>query len=208
MIKDDSIQQFLDDLASKSSTPGGGSAAAIIGTMGAALVSMIANLTIGKKNYESVESKMKELLDQSEEIRRRLIELVQADITVFNQVMDSYAMPRDTEVEKQQRSEAVQKALIAATEVPLNCAGLCAEIIELSAQVAESGNLNVISDAGVAALSGHAALRSAALNVSINLANIKDDEFVKDRHAQLERIVNGCGKRTEEVYNLVVDKLK
>ncbi len=208
MIKDDSIQQFLDDLASKSSTPGGGSATAVFGAMAAALVSMVANLTIGKENYESVETKMKELLEQSEDIRQRLIDLIQADIAVFNQVMDSYALPKDTEDKKQQRSQAIQKALMAATEIPLDCAKLSAEIIELSAQVAESGNFNVVSDAGVAVLSSHAAIRSAALNVNINLANIKDENFVNDRRAQLEQIMSGTGVRTEEIYNLVANKLK
>ena len=176
--------------------------------MAAALVSMVANLTIGKENYESVETKMKELLEQSEDIRQRLIDLIQADIAVFNQVMDSYALPKDTEDKKQQRSQAIQKALMAATEIPLDCAKLSAEIIELSAQVAESGNFNVVSDAGVAVLSSHAAIRSAALNVNINLANIKDENFVNDRRAQLEQIMSGTGVRTEEIYNLVANKLK
>jgi methenyltetrahydrofolate cyclohydrolase len=208
MIKDSSIEQFLDDLAAKSSTPGGGSAAAVIGAMAAALVSMVANFTVGKKNYESVNEDMESVLFRSEKYRKEFVEMIQADVDVFNNVMSAYGMPRGTDEEKQTRGVAIQSALKKATDVPLSCAVLCLDIIELSRQVAEKGNSNVISDAGVAVLAAEAALGSAALNVYINIANIKDSEFADDRRKRLEAILNASAPLTEQVYNLVKSKLE
>jgi formiminotetrahydrofolate cyclodeaminase len=207
MIKDKSVQTFLDELASKASTPGGGSAAAIMGAMGASLLSMVANLTVGKKNYEGVEEDMKKLLQRTEELRSGLTGMVKADVEVFDKVMAAYGMPKDSEERKTRRSAAIQTALKEATDVPLECARLCAEVIRLSEPVAEMGNNNVISDAGVAVLAAYAALRSAALNVYINIGGIKDEEFVQDRRGQLEEIMDGMGKLNEEVYELVKGKL-
>ena len=207
MIKDKPIQTFLDELASKSSTPGGGSAAAIMGAMGAALVSMVCNLTIGKQNYLDVEDDMKDVLRRAEELRERLTDMVRADVEVFDQVMAAYGLPKETDLQKTARSEAIQAALRAATEVPLKCARACAEAIALSHRVAEKGNRNVISDAGVAVLAAYAALRSAALNVYINAGAIKDTSFVEERLAELGQITNGADALTERVYALVRNKL-
>lgn len=207
MIKEQSIELFLENLASKSSTPGGGSAAAIIGAMGAALVSMVANFTVDKKGYENVHADMRTVLDSSEKHRREFIDLIQADVDVFNQVMAAYGMPRETDQQKQSRSDAIQFALKQATDVPLACATLCLEVIELSSQVAEKGNTNVISDAGVAVLAAEAALGSAALNIYINIANIKDADFVNDRRQKLETMLASSGDITERVYALVKSKV-
>ncbi len=207
MIKDKSIQVFLDELASKASTPGGGGAAAIMGAMGAALVSMVCNLTIGKKNYEDVEDEIKDVLDKAENLRERLTDMIRADVEVFDQVMGAYGLPKETDEEKAARSEAIQDALRAATDVPLACAGACAEVIDLSKVAAEKGNLNVISDAGVAVMAANAALRSAALNVYINIGGIKDKAFAEEREAKLEKILTGSDEKTEEIYQLVKSKL-
>ncbi len=207
MFTEQQLQTFLDQLASKASTPGGGSAAAIMGAMGAALISMVANLTVGKKKYEDVDAEMQEFLEQSEALRTRLTGMIQADVEVFDKVMAAYGMARETEVDKEQRSRAIQAALREATDVPLACAQLCADVIELCRPVAEKGNLNVISDAGVAVLAAHAALRSAALNVYINIGGIRDSDFVNDRRKKLEFVVSGAGIATETVYELVKSKL-
>ena len=207
MFQEQQLQTFLDQLASKASTPGGGSAAAIMGAMGAALVSMVANLTVGKQKYQDVEEEMQGFLAQSEDIRSRLTGMIQADIDVFDKVMAAYGMARETDAEKAARSEAIQSALKEATDVPLACAQLCADVIELCRPVAEKGNLNVISDAGVAVLAAHAALRSAALNVYINIGGIRDQEFVQDRRNKLEFVLSGAGVATETVYELVKSKL-
>ena len=207
MFTEQQLQTFLDQLASKASTPGGGSAAAIMGAMGAALISMVANLTVGKKKYEDVEAEMQGFLEQSEALRTRLTGMIQADVDVFDKVMAAYGMARETEADKEQRSRAIQAALKEATDVPLACAQLCADVIELCRPVAEKGNLNVISDAGVAVLAAHAALRSAALNVYINIGGIKDSDFVNDRRKKLEFVLSGAGIATETVYELVRSKL-
>ena len=207
MFQEQQLQTFLEQLASKASTPGGGSAAAIMGAMGAALVSMVANLTVGKQKYQDVEEEMQGFLAQSEDIRSRLTGMIQADIDVFDKVMAAYGMARETEAEKAARSGAIQSALKEATDVPLACAQLCADVIELCRPVAEKGNLNVISDAGVAVLAAHAALRSAALNVYINIGGIRDQEFVQDRRNKLEFVLSGTGVATETVYELVKSKL-
>jgi formiminotetrahydrofolate cyclodeaminase len=207
MIKDKSIQVFLDELASKSSTPGGGSAAAIIGAMGAALISMVANFTVGKKGYEDVDAESQEILDKSEELRNQLTDMIKAYVDVFNRVMSAYGMPKETDEEKATRSEEIQAALKEATDVPLACAKAAAEVIKLSQPIAEKGNKNVISDAGVAVLAGQAALRSAALNVYINIGGIKDEDFAKDRQKQLEDTLAGMDTLTEEIYELVKSKL-
>ena len=207
MIKDKPVQSFLDELASKASTPGGGSAAAIMGAMGAALVSMVANLTVGKKNYEDVDAEMQSLLADSEKLRDQLTDMIKADVDVFDQVMAAYGMAKETDEEKSARSTAIQAALKAATDVPLDCARLCAEVIRLCQPMAEKGNTNVISDAGVAVLAAEAALRSAALNVYINIGGIKDQDFAEDRRAQLEALLAGSAEQTEAVYELVKSKL-
>lgn len=207
MIKDNTLERFLDDLAGKSSTPGGGSAAAVMGAMGAALVSMVANFTVGKKGYEAVSDDMASVLDRSEKYRRQFVEMIEKDVAAFDGVMAAYGMPRDSDEEKQARSTAIQAALKTATDVPLDCAVLCLDVIELSRQAAEKGNKNVISDAGVAVLAAEAALGSAALNVYINIGNIKDEAFVNDRRQRLEAIMSASGELTEKVYTLVKSKV-
>ncbi|NIN34711.1 MAG: cyclodeaminase/cyclohydrolase family protein [Gammaproteobacteria bacterium] len=207
MIKDKSVQVFLDELASKASTPGGGSAAAIIGAMGAALISMVANFTVGKKGYEDADADARDILQHSEDLRDQLTGMIKADVDVFNRVMAAYGMPKETDEEKAARSEEIQAALKEATDVPLACAHASAEVIKLCQPIAEKGNKNVISDAGVAVLAGQAALRSAALNVYINIGGIKDAAFRSDRQKQLEDILAGMDALTEDVYELVKSKL-
>ncbi len=207
MIKDMTIQVFLDELAGKASTPGGGAAAAISGAMGAALISMVANFTIGKKGYEDVEAESKDILDKSEKLRAELTEAINDDVRVFNRVMGSYGMPKETDEEKVARSAEIQAALKEATDVPLECAKLCLEVINLSQPIADKGNNNVISDAGVAVLAAYAGLRSAALNVYINIGGIKDEEFVANRRQQLETLLDGMDTLKEEIYELVKSKL-
>jgi formiminotetrahydrofolate cyclodeaminase len=206
-IKDSSIEKFLEELASQNATPGGGSAAAIMGAKGAALVSMVCNLTIGKKKYQDVEDEMKAMLVKSENLRRVLTGMVQDDVKAFDQVMGAYGMAKETDAEKAARGEAIQAALKYATEVPLKCAQAARAVIELGAKAAEKGNLNVISDAGVAVLAAYAALRSAALNVYTNTKMITDKAFAEAKLAELERLLAGADALTEKAYGIVKGKL-
>ena len=207
MIKDMTIQTFLDELASKASTPGGGGGAAVNGAIGAALISMVANFTIGKKGYEDVQDEFNRILTQSEDLRAKLTDAIKDDVDVFNRVMAAYGMPKESEGEKKLRTEGIQSALKEATDVPLTCAKLCRQVIDLSQLAAEKGNTNVISDAGVALLAGYAGLRSAALNVYINIGGIKDKEFADGRRQQLEALLDGLEVFKEDVYDLVKNKL-
>ena len=116
MIKDQSVHEFLEALASKAATPGGGSAAAIMGAMGAALVSMVCNLTLGKKGYEAAEGEMQAVLPRAEALRERLADMVRADVEAFDQVMAAYGLPKDSEAQKAARGDAIQGAFKAATE--------------------------------------------------------------------------------------------
>ncbi|BBL72007.1 methenyltetrahydrofolate cyclohydrolase [Methylogaea oryzae] len=207
MIKDKPVQTFLDELASKSSTPGGGSAAAVMGAMGAALVSMVCNLTIGKKGYEAVDADMRALLQRTEALRAKLADMVRADVEVFDKVMAAYGLPKDSDEQKAARSAAIQAALKQATDVPMECARACAEAIALSRIAAEQGNRNVVTDAGVAVMAAYAALKSAALNVYINTGTIRDKDFVEQRVAELEAILTVNEDATAEIYALVKSKL-
>jgi formiminotetrahydrofolate cyclodeaminase len=206
-IKDKSIQIFLDELASKSATPGGGSVSALMGAQSAALTSMVCNLTIGKPKYAEVEAEMQVLLQKSEALREKLTGLIKADVDVFNRLMAAYGLPKETDEEKMVRTEAIQIVLKAATEVPLDCARACAEAIELSRCAANKGNLGVISDAGAAVLAGYGGLKSAALNVYINTGSLKDRQFAEAKLEELETILKDVDTAVEEIYQTVKTKL-
>ena len=188
-MQDMPLQQFLDELASAAPTPGGGGAAAIMGAMGAALISMVANLTIGKKGYEAVESEMQAQLAASEGLRARLTGMVADDVGAFNQLMAAYRLPKETASEKADRTVAIQEGLKQATRVPLACAHACAEVIRVARRSAEHGNRNVISDTGAGVLALQAALRSAALNVDINVPMIKDMAFVASARKEIDGLL-------------------
>jgi formiminotetrahydrofolate cyclodeaminase len=206
-IKDKSIQIFLDELASKSATPGGGSVSALLGAQSAALTSMVCNLTIGKPKYAEVEVEMQALLQKSEALREKLTGLIKADVDVFNRLMAAYGLPKETDEENAARTEVIQTVLKAATEVPLDCARACAEAIELSRCASNKGNIGVISDAGAAVLAGYCGLKSAALNVYINTGSLKDRQFAEAKLAELETILQGVDVAVEEIYQTVKTKL-
>jgi formiminotetrahydrofolate cyclodeaminase len=206
-IKDKSIQIFIDELASKAPTPGGGSAAAVMGAQAAALISMVCNLTIGKPKYAEVEVEMQGVLEKSEALRETLTGMIKADVDVFDRLMATYGLPKDSDEEKAERSAAIQTVLKEATVVPLMCARACAEAIALSRIAAEKGNVGVISDAGVAVMAAYGALKSAALNVYINTSGLKDRAFADANLAELETILKGADVAAEEIYQIVKSKL-
>ena len=206
-IKDKSIQLFLDELASKSATPGGGSVSALMGAQSAALTSMVCNLTIGKPKYAEVEAEMQALLQKSEALREKLTGLIKADVDVFNRLMAAYGLPKETDEDKAARTEAIQTVLKAATEVPLECVRACAEAIELSRCAANKGSLGVISDAGAATMAGYGGLKSAALNVYINTGSLKDRQFAEAKLAELATILKDVDVAVEEIYQMVKTKL-
>ena len=208
MLIDKKVHNFLDELASNSPTPGGGSVAALAGALGAALISMVGNLTIGKKKYEDVEEDIKKIISSSEKLRYELSQLIEEDVMAFNNFMATYKMPKETEDEKKIRAEKIQESLIEAAKVPLTVAYKCLEVLSLSKEVAEKGNINVISDAGVAALMAEAALESAILNVKINLTMIKDEKVRTELSSSIKEILLKEKGQKEKVLEIVEEKIR
>ena len=206
MIVDRTIREFLDELASSAPTPGGGSAGALVGAIGAALLAMVGNLTVGKKGHEAVEDSMRRLAADADRLRGELARLADEDVRVFGEVMAAYRMPRGGG-ERTVRQAAIQTALRDATKTPLDLARVCAEVIELAGAAAEEGNRNVVSDAGVGVAAAHAALRAAALNVYVNAGSIDDREFAEGALAELERLLARGAERTEAVFARVRERL-
>lgn len=207
-IKDASIEAFLADLASKAATPGGGSAAAVMGAMGAALASMVCNLTIGKKKYAGVEEELRVVLARADTLRERLIYAIEEDVAAFSSVMAAYGLPKETPEQQQDRLAAIQAALREACDAPLACVKLCAEVIDLAAIVSEKGSATVISDGGVAALAANAALRSAALNVLVNAQAIDDRGFAETRLAELDALSGAAAAKAEATIRGVEQALR
>ena len=207
MIVDQTIRGFLEKLASSAPTPGGGSAGALVGAVGVALLAMVGNLTVGKKGYEAVERSMRDLVTESDRLQGELERLADEDVRVFGAVMGAYRMPRGDDGERAARRAAIQSALLDATEAPLELARVCAEVIDLAAVAAEEGNANVVSDAGVGVVAAYAALRAAALNVYINAGSIENREFADKAVAELERLLAVSGDRTEAVFARVRERL-
>lgn len=191
------IAQFLDALAAKQPTPGGGGAAALTGSQAAALVSMVINFTLGNPKYVAVEEEMAAHLVRSEALRGELLALADADVAAFTAVSACYGMPRTTDAEKAARTAALQAALQDAARVPLQTARACVGVLELVAPVAARGNVNVVSDAATALLLAEAALRSALVNVDINLKLIKDAAFNAEATAQRDDLVATCRAMVE-----------
>jgi methenyltetrahydrofolate cyclohydrolase len=205
--KTETIGKFLDELASSAPTPGGGGAAALSGAMGAALVSMVCNLTIGKKNYEAVSEDLKKTLARAEALREELTKGIDEDVVAFNTLMGAYGLPKATDEEKAARTAAIQEALKVATLAPLATCKVCYDVIALSREAADKGNLGVISDAGVAVLAANAGLRSCALNVFINAKSIKDRDFAEKQLADVNALLAKAAAETEAVYEIVRGKI-
>ena len=181
-------EEFLARLASEAPTPGGGGAAGMAGALAAGLSSMVANLTIGKKNFEAVEAEMQALLAKATALRAELLDLVEQDAAVFGSFMACYKMPKATEEEKQVRQQAIRTAAKQAAAVPMNIARASAEVVALADRLAQIGNPNVITDATCSALLGRAAFRCAVYNVYINLGLTKDEGFNEDLRQEIAKL--------------------
>ena len=202
------VDQFLDALASSEPVPGGGSGAALAGALAAGLLSMVCNLTIGKKGYEGVQADLEAILARSEAIRRELPDLLQADTQVYGAVMEAYRLPRKSPEEKAAREAAMQAALKAAAQVPLTIAARCGEIVELCLPAAQKGNKWAVSDAGVSVALAEAAMRGALLNVYINLSSIQDEAFAAQMRARIAEITDGKAALQAEVSDIVMQAIQ
>lgn len=194
------LDNFLDETASHSPAPGGGSISALCASLSAALTSMVCRLTIGKKKYAEVEPEMKETLEKSEELRSAFQSLIDADTDAFHAVMNAFGLPKDTDEQKRVRSESIEAATKKATMVPMDLLRKCAQAIPLVQTVASKGNMNSLSDVGVAALALGTAALGASLNVYINLGGLKDTAFVENVRTETARLEGQVRSACEEVY--------
>lgn len=208
MLTKKTIDEFLNDLASSSPAPGGGSVAALSGALGAALTSMVANLTIGKKKYIDVEPNMKKVVREAEDLRVKFASLVEKDTQAFNKVMEAFGLPKETEDQKALRSAAIDEATREATLIPLEVMKHCIDCLALAREVASKGNRNSISDAGVSGLMLHAACEGGALNVKINLNTIRDTDFVGWKSEEVESLLKTSKMMIEEIRDLVAEKMR
>jgi formiminotetrahydrofolate cyclodeaminase len=199
MIGDLSVSEFGERLASAQPTPGGGSAAALGGALGAGLVSMVCNFTVGRDKYADVEEEMQAVLRRSEELRLQLEQAVEDDVAAYGGYSEASKLPRESEEEQRVRSAALDAALRESTLVPLGVAERCAELLELALRAAELGNPFLISDAAVGAELAAAARASAELNVRLNVGGISDPAFADGVRSRLEALRARAGDARELV---------
>lgn len=206
-MRNQAIGEWLEELSSAAPAPGGGAAAALNAATGAALVSMVCNLTIGKPKYVEHELTMTDVRSKAVELRDEAVRLAEADAEAFTAVMDAYGLPRDTDEAKAARRAAIQEALVGAAAVPMRIAAISADIIALSGRILDGANVNVLSDVAVAADSARAALRSASINVEINRASISDEGRRADLAAELERYTDAL-QTAESIVSIVTERIK
>lgn len=212
MFIDNSLREYIANVASGDPTPGGGSVSALVGSIGGALTNMVSKLTVGKKAYEGLSEEIKsQILVNSKEIEKLVEELsniVDEDTKAFDKVMDAFKMPKETDEQKQARSRAVQEGYKIALEVPLRCATKCLRILELQEVFANYGNANAITDVGVGILLAYSGMEGALFNVTINLGSIKDEEFKKENEAKVNNLVNEGKRIKEELIKIVYKRLE
>jgi len=202
------FKQYMDDLAGKKPAPGGGSAAAAAGAIGVSLLSMVANFTVGKDKYKDVEAEVQEILSSAEKLRAELQKLIDEDVVAYKEVSAAYKMPRESEEEKTARSEAIQAALKQAMSVPLAICRNLYEAIGLCEPLLEKGNVNLVSDVGVAAELIAGGFASAVLNVEINLSGIKEPNMTKKIRDELSSKEKQIEKIREKVVSQTKEKIR
>lgn len=211
MLIDNSLKDYIAQVASKEPTPGGGSVAALAGGLGAALTAMVGNLTIGRKIYIELNDEIKKEMDNCfEELNKsieRLNKIVDEDTRAFDKVMEALKMPKETEEEKKARSEAIQEGYKVAMEVPLRCAEECYNVLKLQRVFANYGNVNAITDVGVGTLLAATGLEGAILNVKINLKSIKDIDYKNMMEEKINTLMSEGMKLKEESLKIVYERL-
>ena len=188
VLADLKVTEFLQETASNSPVPGGGSVAALSAALAAGLAEMVAGLTVGRKGFETVEPEMKSILEKAGVLRTKLIHDIQRDSDAYNQVMAAYKLPKTTEEEKAQRSRSIQEGLKQAALVPLEVAQNALEILGFAQTAVTRGNPNAVTDGAVGAMLARTAGLGALYNVKINLSSIKDEEFVEKTASEVNRL--------------------
>jgi glutamate formiminotransferase/formiminotetrahydrofolate cyclodeaminase len=198
-----SLREFANELSMDSPAPGGGSAAALCGALSAALSSMVANLTVGKKGYEEVEREMKDLAVRAQALKDELLQAVDEDARAFTRVTDAFKLPKATEEQVKEKEMALEKATKEATLVPLAVLEKSLRLLELARNVAQKGNKNSLSDAGVAGAIAWAAAQGAHDNAKINLLGIKDNAFKEEVKKKADSFVDEAAELAGEIRRFI-----
>lgn len=203
MLRELTVKDFIYETASDSPAPGGGSIAALSAASAAALIEMVANLTIGKKGYEEVTVEMEEIKKTASEYKDKFVNYIDEDSNSFNKIMDAFKLPKDTDEQKAERTKVIQTAFKGAATVPLNVGKDAFELLSLAEKVVLKGNQNAVTDGAVAAMSARTAVHSAFYNVKINLGSIKDEAFVQDAQKQMKEIEEKVDSIEKEILSKV-----
>jgi glutamate formiminotransferase/formiminotetrahydrofolate cyclodeaminase len=201
------VREFCNETLSDSPAPGGGSVAALMGALGASLGGMVANLSAGKRGWDDKLEYFSEWAVKAQQLKDELLSLVDEDTAAFNKVMDAFALPKESAEEKTARSAAIEAATKYAAEVPLKVMATASKSYPLLAEMAEGGNPASVSDVGVGALAIRACIEGAALNVRINLAQLKDEKFKSDLQEKLRKISADSETQFKNIKQVVEGKL-
>lgn len=208
LYTDKTCRQFINDTASKVPVPGGGSVSALVGALGAALGRMVGSLTVGKKKYADVEEDMFRLIGESDQLQQELVELVQADIDIFEPLSKLYGMKAETDADKEKKETLLEEALNDACRVPIEIMEKCGRAIELSREFAEKGSKLAVSDAGASAILCKAALQAASLNVYINTGSMKDRKRADELNTKCAMHLMNYTTMADEIFERVTAKLR
>ena len=207
-LQDLTLKQFLEKTANNEPVPGGGSISALHGAVAAALTEMLANITIGKKNYSAVEETMKLNATKASALRTEFLNDINRDAEAYNLVFQAFRLPKDTDEQKVLRSEKIQEATKVAALVPMEVAERAFELLDLISETTRKGNKNAITDGCVAMMTCRTAVLGALLNVRINLASIKDERFVKELSEKCNRIENETLRKEQELTEFVGEEVR
>ena len=202
-ISEKSCVEFVEVLASKAAVPGGGGAAALVGSIGMALGSMVCNLTIGKKKYAEYEESVKSILVEAGNIEQSLLKMIDDDAEHFLPLSRAYGLPQTTEEEKKIKEDTMENALKTACQVPIDIIRVCYDAIKLHEDLVDKGSKLAISDIGVGVQCLRAAILSGQLNVVININSIKDQEYVNKVKTEVDQLVEEGVRICDEVYTKV-----
>jgi len=204
MLANLSVVDFLDETASNSPVPGGGSIAALSAAFSSALTQMVATLTLGKKGYEDVQEEAESVVKEAQRMKGFFVEYIDKDSDAFNEVMNAFKLPKDTDERVEYRKKAIQEATKLAALVPLDIAREAYKIMDIAKFVVEKGNKNDVTDGAVATMLARTAVLSALYNVRINLSSIKDKEFVEKIAREVDELESKVKLKEEEILAKVV----